>query len=144
MSRAALKRLLGDRTGVSAIEFGILAPVLFTLLLGTLDFARMFYIRQGMENATEQALRYYMLNPAALQSDVTTQLTTAMVGGMGPQLSVAYADTTSCNSNRYATCTTITVTYPFHFVAGFLGLGDKTLTATGQTVRWNCPNNFCQ
>jgi Flp pilus assembly protein TadG len=136
MSRAALKRLLGDRTGVSAIEFGVLAPVLFTLLLGTLDFARMFYIRQGMENATEQALRYYMLNPAATQSDVTTQLSNAMVGGMGSQLTVAYADTTNCNSNSAAICTTITVSYPFHFVAGLLGLGDKTLTAKGETVRW--------
>jgi Flp pilus assembly protein TadG len=136
MLRCALKRLLGDRGGVSAIEFGILAPVLFTLLLGSLDFARMLYVRQGMEYATEQALRYYMLNPSAAQSAVTSQLTGAMVGGMGGQLSVAYADTVNCNSNSSATCTTITVTYPFHFVAGFLGIGNKTLTAKGQTVRW--------
>jgi Flp pilus assembly protein TadG len=137
MARPALLRLLRDRRGVSAIEFGILAPVLFTLLLGALDFGRMFYIRQGMEYATEQAARYYMLNPSAAQSAVTQTLTTAMVGGMGGQLSVAYADTASCNSNSALTCTTITVTYPFHFVAGILGLANKTLTATAQTVRWN-------
>src|ERR1700741_3975773 len=107
MWRAALKRLLGDRTGVSAIEFGILAPVLFTLLLGTLDFARMFYIRQGMEYATEQAARYYMLNPGAAPSAVTQTLTAAMAGGMGSQLSVAYADTTNCNGNSAVTCTKI-------------------------------------
>jgi Flp pilus assembly protein TadG len=137
MARPALLRLLGDRRGNSAIEFGILAPVLFTLLLGTLEFGRMFYIRQGMEYATEQAARYYMLNPSAAQSAVTSALTTAMVGGMGSQLSVTYADTTSCNGKSTVTCTTITTTYPYHFVVGFLGLSDKTLTATAQTVRLN-------
>lgn len=136
MPRSVLKRLLGDRSGVSAIEFGILAPVLFTLLFGTLEFARMFYVRQAMENATEQALRYYMLTPSAAQSEVTKQVRDAMVGGMGPQLSVSYADTANCNANSSLTCTTITVTYPFHFVAGILGMGDKTLTAKGQAMRW--------
>ncbi len=138
MLRALFRRLLGDQRGVSAIEFAILAPVLFTLLLGTIEFGRMFYIRQGMENATEQALRFYMLNPASAQSTVTQTLQSAMVGGMGSQLSVAYADTANCNSRSASTlkCTTITVTYPFHFVAGFLGLADRTLTARGQTVRW--------
>jgi Flp pilus assembly protein TadG len=137
MARAALMRLPGDRRGNSAIEFGILAPVLFMLLLGTFDFGRMFYVRQGMEYATEQAARYYMLNPSAAQSAVTQTLSTAMVGGMGSQLSVAYVDTTNCNSKSTLTCTTITATYQFHFVVGMLGLADKTLTATAQTVRWN-------
>jgi len=137
MVRAFLRRVFRDGRGVSAIEFGILAPVLFTLLLGALDFGRMFYIRQGMEYATEQAARYYMLNPSAAQSSVTQTLTAAMVGGMGSQLSVSYADTTSCNSKSTLTCTTITVTYPFKFVAGILGQANKTLTATAQTVRWN-------
>lgn len=137
MPRLVLKRLFGDRGGVSAIEFGILAPVLFTLLLGTFDFGRMFYIRQGMENATEQALRFYMLNPASAQSTVTQTLKSAMVGGMGSQLTVAYADTANCNSKSALTCTTVTVTYPFHFVAGILGMGNKTLTAQGQAMRWN-------
>jgi Flp pilus assembly protein TadG len=134
MPRSLLKRLLGDRAGVSAIEFGILAPVLFTLLFGTLEFARMFYVRQAMENATEQALRYYMLNPTAAQSTITQTLKAAMAGGMGAQLAVAYADTANCNANSSLTCTT--VTYPFHFVAGFLGMRDKTLTAKGQAMRW--------
>jgi Flp pilus assembly protein TadG len=135
--RETLMRVPGDRRGVSAIEFAILAPVLFTLVLGALDFGRLFYVRQGMEYATEQAARYYMLNPAAAQSDVTRVLTSAMVGGMGAQLAVTYADTTNCNSKSTLTCTTITATYPFHFIVGMLGLPDQTLTAKAQSVRWN-------
>lgn len=137
MAGAAFMRLLRDRRGVSAIEFGILAPVLFTMLLGALDFGRMFYISQSMNYATEQAARYYMLNPSAAQSTVTQTLTAAMAGGMGSQLSVSYANTANCNSNSALTCTTITATYPFHFVAGILGLANKTLTATAETVLWH-------
>lgn len=136
MSRS-FRALIGDRRGVSIIEFGILAPVLFGLVLGAIEFGRMFYVRQGMENAVEQGARYYMLNPSAAQTAVTSQITAAMVGGLGGQLSVAYADTTNCNSQSALTCTTITVTYPFHFVAGFLNMTDKTLTATAKSTRWN-------
>jgi Flp pilus assembly protein TadG len=134
MPRFLLERLLGDKEGVSAIEFAILAPVLVTLLFGTLDFGRMLYIRQGMQGATEQALRFYMLNPNSAPATVTQTLQTAMVAGVGTQLVVNYADTANCNSSA-ATCTTITVTYPFHFAAGFLGTYNKTLTAKGQVVR---------
>lgn len=137
MMRSAVLRVLGDRRAGAVIEFAIVAPVLFSLLLGTLDFGRMFYIRQGMEYATEQAARYYMLNTSAAQSTVTSYLKGLMVSGMGSQLSVSYVDTTNCNSKSTLTCTTITTTIPFHFVAGFLGLADKTLTATAQSVRWN-------
>jgi len=113
----------------------MLAPVLFTVVLGTLDFGRMFYVRQGLSGATEAAARYYMLNPTASQSTITTYLQQQMLGGMGSGVAVTYVDTTSCNSSRGVTCTMITATYSFTFVAGYLGLGTKTLTANAQTVR---------
>jgi Flp pilus assembly protein TadG len=129
--------LLRDRRGGAIIEFAFIAPALFALVLGTLDFGRMFYIRQGMENAVEQGAHYYVLNPSATQATVTGQISAAMVGGMGSQLNVAYADTTTCNSQAALTCTKITVTYPFSFIVGYLGLAGKTLTATASAMRWN-------
>ena len=69
-----LLRLAKDGGGGAIVEFALLAPLLLTLLLGGLDFGRMFYVRQGLEYATEEAARYYMLNPASGQSDITTYL----------------------------------------------------------------------
>ena len=43
----------GDRRGGAVIEFAILAPVLFTILLGIIEMGRMFYVRQSLEYATE-------------------------------------------------------------------------------------------
>src|SRR5437762_1171833 len=127
--------LLADRRGSAVIEFAVVAPLLFTLLLGAIDVGRMFYVRQSLEYATEQAARYFVLNPSALSSDVTSYLQGQMVGGMGSGVSVSYADTTNCNGNANVTCTMVSATYSFSFIARYLGLGDKILQAKAQAVR---------
>ena len=127
---------MSDRTGGAALEFAFVGPVLFTLLLGSIEVGRMYYVRQGLEYATEQAARYYMLNPTSASSAVTTYLQGQMPGGMGPSVAVSYIDTTSCNSKSTVTCTMITASYSFTFVASYLGLGTKALQAKAQAVRY--------
>jgi Flp pilus assembly protein TadG len=133
---AFFRRLLGDTKGGPALEFAVLGPVMFSFMLGAIDMGRMFYVRQGLEFATQEAARYYMLNPTSATSTVTTYLQGKMPGGMGSSISVSYADTASCNSNPAVTCSTITATYSFAFLASYLGLGTKTLTARAQSVRY--------
>jgi Flp pilus assembly protein TadG len=120
--------------GGAAIEFALIAPLLFTIVLGTFDVGRMFYVSQSLQHATQQAGRWYTLNNTAATSAVTTYLQGQMVGGMGPNVNVAYNASTSCNSNSSVTCTTITATYSFTFIASYLGLGTKLLRATSQAV----------
>jgi len=131
-----LRRLRRDERGVSALEFSILGPVMFSFMLGAIDMGRMLYVRQGLEYATEEAARYYRLNPTSATGTITTYLRDKMVGGLGPGVNVAYADTANCNSNTSVTCTMITATYSFSFVASYLGLGTKTLQARAQAVRY--------
>ena len=135
MARLAA-RLAADRQGGAILEFALILPLLMTLLVGGVDIARMFYVRQGLEYATEEAARYYMLYPASATVNVTTQLRIKMPGGMGPSVNVAYADTANCNSNTSVTCTTINATYVFNFAVGYLNLGARTLHATAQAVRY--------
>lgn len=136
MIRATLRRATCDRGGNAIIEFSILAPVMFMLLVGGFDFARMFYVRHGLEYATGQAARYYMMNATAQQSAVTTYLQGLMVSGLGSSVTVAYTDTTNCNAQSNVTCTKIAASCPFTFMVGFLGISSKTLTATAQSVRY--------
>ena len=136
MRRRLLRALWRDGQGGAAIEFAVLSPLLFTILLGIVEMGRMFYVREALEYATEQAARYYMVNPSAAQSDVTTALRNAMAGGMGTDVATpTYSDVTSCNGNAAVTCTTITATYTFVSVASFLNLGNPVLKATAQAVR---------
>lgn len=131
---ACLSRLAGDQRGVSILEFSLIAPLLLTMTVGAIDFARLFYVRQGLEYATEEAARYFMLNPSAATAAVTTELQGKMPGTMGPSVNVAYVDAANCNANSTVTCTTITATYSFSFVVGYLGAA-KILRATAQAVR---------
>ena len=77
-----LTGLRRDRRGGAAIEFAILAPVLFGILFGIVEVGRMFYVRHALEYATEQAARYYMLNPTTDSGSVTTYLQGQMAGGI--------------------------------------------------------------
>ena len=140
MTKTILARLLGDRRGVAAIEFGLVAPVLFSMLLGGLEFGRMFYVRQGLEGVVESAARYYILNPTAASSAVTSYMRTQpMLGGTVSLVSFGYSDTPSCNGNAKVTCTVVTGTYSFAFVTSYLGFSARTLTATAQAVRQVSP-----
>lgn len=130
------RRLRRDEGGVSALEFSILGPVMLSFMLGSIDMGRMFYVRQGLEYATEEAARYYRLNPTSAESTVTTYLQSKMVGGLGSGVTVAYADTANCNANAAVTCTMVTASYSFTFIASYLGLGTKTLQAKAQAVRY--------
>jgi Flp pilus assembly protein TadG len=132
--RSCLSLLRADRRGGAAIEFAVVAPVLFTILLGALDVGRMFYVGQELQYATQQAARYYSLNSTSATSAITQYLQNLMPVGMGNGVSVAYSPQSNCNSNSFVTCTTMTATYSFRFVAGYLGLGTRTITATSQAV----------
>jgi Flp pilus assembly protein TadG len=124
-----------DRRGSALVEFSLLLPLLLTMTVGMIDFGRLYYVRQGLEYATEEAARYYMLNPNTADSNVTTQLRSKMPSGLGSSVNVAYADTASCNGTATVTCTTITATYSFSFAAGFLNIGTKTLRTSSRAVR---------
>src|SRR6185312_2032420 len=114
----------------------ILAPVLFGIMLGIVEMGRMFYVRQALEYATEQAARYYMLNPTTDSGSVTTYLQGQMAGGMGSGVTAAYVDATSCNGNAAVTCTTITASYTFNFVAAILGFSNLVMHAKAQAIRY--------
>ena len=130
-----LINLWRDRRGNAVIEFAFVAPVFIALMLGAVELGRMYYVRQSMEYATEQAARYYSVNPNAATTTVTSQLNGFLPGRISSGVTVSYADTLNCNGNSNVKCTTLTVTYPFSYAQSFLGFAGKTLTTTSQAVR---------
>ncbi len=135
-TRKRLDRLGPDERGGAIVEFAIVVPVLLLVLLGAVEFGRMFYVRQGLEYATESAARYYSMNSSASTSTVTSYLQSLMVGGKGSAVTVSYTNTANCNGNTNVTCTTITAAYTFSFAERYLGFSPKTLTTSSQAVRY--------
>lgn len=56
------KCLLAASDGVTAIEFGLLAPALFLLLFGVMEFGRMVWTQTGLHYSVEEAARCASVN----------------------------------------------------------------------------------
>ncbi|MDF0699208.1 pilus assembly protein [Rhizobium sp. MC63] len=54
---ASLRRLLGDREGVAAIEFAILALPLFIMLFGIIEVSLMFFVNSALDASVHKISR---------------------------------------------------------------------------------------
>jgi Flp pilus assembly protein TadG len=66
LSGAAMKLLFNDEKGVSAVEFGLIAPILGFLLLAVVDFGGSFYTKMSISNGAQAVAGYVgTINPDA-------------------------------------------------------------------------------
>jgi hypothetical protein len=65
-------RGLRSERGVSTVEFALVAPLLFLLLIGILDLARGVNAYVVVSNATREGAYYAMLRPTAAPSDIAS------------------------------------------------------------------------
>lgn len=64
------RSLVRDSAGVSAVEFGLTAPILFLVIFATLELGQAFYVRTVLFGAMNQAAR-----SSSLESGQTSQST---------------------------------------------------------------------
>ena len=55
--RKAGKRLLSDQRGVAAMEFALIAPTMFVMLMGLMEYGYVSFARSSLEHATIGAAR---------------------------------------------------------------------------------------
>lgn len=88
---ARLAHLFANRRGAIAVEMAFALPMLVTLLIGTFEFGRLFWIRSTMQYAVEQTGRYAMAKPdstlPALESYLRKHFPSLNTDGIALQLS---------------------------------------------------------
>lgn len=67
--RSSLRRVTLEKRGTSVVEFGLMAPILFSLFMGTIDFARGFTHKFWMEQSAYRTLE--KISAGSLQTDYT-------------------------------------------------------------------------
>jgi Flp pilus assembly pilin Flp len=91
----SLGLFIGDRRGVSALEFALVAPIFLLLLAGTVELGGMLYTRFQLNSALSAAASYTLLNGSALSESTAANLvanTAAIVaGGTTSSVSVTVA-----------------------------------------------------
>jgi Flp pilus assembly protein TadG len=130
--RSATARRVRDRRGAAAVEFALVAPLLFMLVLGMMEFGRMLMVQQVLTNGAREGARKAVL-PGVTDADVRTAIDSYMsnTGISGHTRLIS----PSCTTAAAGTPLTITVSLPYSNVS-WLPLGTlrwlqgKTLTAS--------------
>lgn len=120
----------GER-GVSAVEFGLILPVLLVLLLGMLDYGYVYFVQLTLTNAAREGARVGVTRSsgtasAAAQAAANAYLTTAGI------TTAAVSATTPSNGTPTVT---VTVTLnPFNPLVGFVPAPPQLQATT--SMRW--------
>jgi hypothetical protein len=135
MSRSRTRSRLAPRNerGAVAVEFALVVPVLLLLVLGMIDFGRLWFTQVSLSQAAREGARLEALGSSRVYSGTTgaaTGFSGLRVYINGTQYSADPSPIVACPSGSDAT---VRVVYPnFTFTLGALiGIGPKTLAAKG-------------
>lgn len=82
--------LLRDRRGVSAVEFGLTAPILFLVVFGTLQIAQGYYIRTVLTGSINAAARKSSLQSGQTQTSALDTLVSKSIKYVMPTANVTF------------------------------------------------------
>lgn len=120
-------RFLKNRTGAAALEFAIVAPLLFAAVLGTFETGRALYQQNHLSGAVAAGARSITLNGATDDNAIRTAIYAKYKGAEKPRINIALSQQTISGQ----TFKRISVTYDHDFIVKFgSNLSGLTLTAT--------------
>ncbi len=78
-----MRRFRRRRHGQSLVEFALMGPIFFVLLMGTIDLGRAIYIYNTISDAAREGARAAVPAqvPVASQDDIVTAINTKLGGG---------------------------------------------------------------
>jgi Flp pilus assembly protein TadG len=129
----------GPRNGVEAVELALVAPFLALLFVITVDFARVFYYQQTINDCARSGalfgsnLRSYQETGWVSPYKDATSVAVADGASLNPPLTSSQVKVVSGKGSDGNVNVTVTVSYPFTTVTQFPGFGSTfNLTATSK------------
>lgn len=136
---SGLVRARKGRKGSAAVELAVVAPLLFAVLWGLVEFGRAIMVQQALVSSAREACRIAVL-PGTTRDDVINRATTSLsaAGISSPTITMS-PDPPSAASE--GTPITVTIQVSFNNVTWLpvpIYLGGKNLTASSVMRReWN-------
>lgn len=120
-------RRLRDETGAAAVEFALVAPVLFMLLFGIIEFGNVYNVQIQVTSAAREAARTMAVenNAVAARAAAKAAVPTLVPALADGQITVAPA---ACAAGQSAT---VTIRYPVTSITGLFATG---ITLQGKSV----------
>jgi Flp pilus assembly protein TadG len=122
------KKLRGER-GASAVEFGLIIPILLILVLGIIEFGHAFQVQGTLSAAAREGARAMALrNDQSQAKSAVRQAASALDPDItDAQISISPA---ACPTGAANTNVRLTIDYPMPFLTNFFG-ASIDMTGTG-------------
>lgn len=121
--RQPFKQLTEARQGATAVEFALVAPVLFLIIFGGVEFGELLWTQSALHFAVQEAARCASVTPATCGT--AAQIATFAANettGLSISSSAFTVTTPSCGHQ-------VSASYPYTFIASGLLPFSPTLTA---------------
>lgn len=120
------RSLISNQRGVSAVEFGLLAPVFISFIIGTTQLGTLFFANADMRNALATGARVASVWPVPQPAAVKSAVEAHMVREGANSATVTVTDSTKdANGNPYMRiAVTYNVPLNFLFFSPTVRLGD--------------------
>ncbi|MEJ5340989.1 MAG: TadE/TadG family type IV pilus assembly protein [Thermogutta sp.] len=121
----------GRPAGVAVVEFAVVAPIFFLLVLGLIEFGRMVMVQQVITNASREGARRAIIQGATTAEVISVVENYLASGGIRSATVTVTPD--PIDSAGYGEPVTVTVTVPFRQVSWLpspMFLGGVELRAT--------------
>ena len=119
----------GWQRGSAAVEFALIAPFLFALVLGGIDWGYYFFCEQVVVNASREGARAGTLHPMDDSGAYSDALTTTL---NYLDYATLASSTATVNVAVSAASVSVVVQYPVGSITGFLG-GPPLVPAAANT-----------
>ena len=132
-------KLLKDCRGTAFVEFGLLAPIFFLIIVVIMDFGRMMWLSNTVEHAATEGARYAAVHGSNKATVATTQTITDLVRDRAElippsDMNIEVSWTPTDNNNPGSTVT-VQVTYNYEYLlVGFLGFDPVDLQVTSTMI----------
>jgi Flp pilus assembly protein TadG len=134
-----IRGFVSRRRGAAAVEFAIVAPLLFAIVFGLVEFGRALMVEQALVSAAREACRVAVLAGTTRQ-DVVDRATASLSAASISNFTITMNPDPPSSATE-GTPVTITLAVPFNNVTWLptpIYLGGKNLTASSVMRReWN-------
>ena len=114
--------------GQSLMEMALIIPILLVLIIGALEFGRLFFSKVVITNAAREGAYYLSIHPSDYASGTNAVQTEASNSGI-PDVSVVITPKNCCSQGQYSIEVTVETNVQNILILGFLG-NAFSLTAT--------------
>jgi Flp pilus assembly protein TadG len=112
-----------DIRGVTAVEFGMTAPIFFALIFGILEFGLLMWTQLGLQHGAEMAARCATVNATLCNNSSSIQNYAAQSAfGLNPDPSVFTVSVAACGNQ-------VSASYTFQFLTAYFPFASLAVNA---------------